>query len=59
MYANPLHPQTYELVDAAAKGLGVATVRVVAGPEGEPLGPRLLQWRWHKGCLVRRAGVTL
>jgi putative tryptophan/tyrosine transport system substrate-binding protein len=30
MSANPIHPQMYELVDAAAKGLGLATVRVVS-----------------------------
>jgi hypothetical protein len=30
MSANPIHPQMHELVDAAAQGLGLATVRVVA-----------------------------
>jgi putative ABC transport system substrate-binding protein len=33
MSANPIHPQTYELFDAAAKGLGLPTVRVAPAPE--------------------------
>jgi putative tryptophan/tyrosine transport system substrate-binding protein len=37
MSANPIHPQTYGLVDAAAKGSGLATVRAVVPAPGAAL----------------------
>jgi putative ABC transport system substrate-binding protein len=35
MSANPTHPQQYELVEAAAKTLGIAIIRVMAPTPGD------------------------